>query len=302
MFARHVFLPLFMALTILATAARGGDETLRYNLSKAKYCITAELVADAIRDEERGGGPVIERFQVDVREVIAGQLEEPRISVARERQAPAMHADEPSLRRGDRRLLFLAEPVTQFDETGSPIGRLFHAVDPWFGVLPESESMLDALARLSGTTRRAVRVAPAGQPPPGQPRAADHFSGLEGTWLLTLPAGFEYEALFEPAREAGIYRLRCAAVNLSGLYGLEPQRLVVKAPQNHQMGGLAWKFQNRNVLILTEQPEPSPVGADYRGATLSRFARGPAREVTPDRPGQARKLIGRRPTDSEGRP
>jgi hypothetical protein len=89
---------------------------------------------------------------------------------------------------------------------------------------------------------------------------------LSGRWLLTMPAGFEYDATIEPVD--GRYRLRCRATNLSGQYDLQGHSLQVVSPTNDQMIGMAWELKNRNLLILTDHPQV--VGSDYRNATLTR--------------------------------
>lgn len=65
-------------------------------------------------------------------------------------------------------------------------------------------------------------------------------SALAGRWLLTLPAGFEYDADIEPGGEAGLYRLRCGALNLRGLYELRGQTLTLVEADNPHLAGLAW--------------------------------------------------------------
>ncbi len=89
-------------------------------------------------------------------------------------------------------------------------------------------------------------------------------------WLLTMPRGFEYDATLEPAGEVGLYRLRCGALNLQGLYEVRGGRLTLVKPDNLHLAGLAWEIRNNNALLLTEQPNQEQVGSDYRGATLGR--------------------------------
>src|SRR5881409_97885 len=71
---------------------------------------------------------------------------------------------------------------------------------------------------------------------------------LAGRWLLTMPAGFEYEATLMTSGEG--YRLRCPATNLRGVYQLRDGHLIATAPDNERMTGLVWEVKNRNVLIL----------------------------------------------------
>jgi hypothetical protein len=116
-----------------------------------------------------------------------------------------------------------------------------------------------------------VVVGPARGPAEDRPSqaAAEEFP-LAGRWLLTMPRGFEYDATLEPAGEAGLYRLRCRALNLQGLYEARGGRLVLVKPYNQHLAGLTWDFLNNNAMLLTEQPDQAHVGSDYRGATLGR--------------------------------
>lgn len=101
------------------------------------------------------------------------------------------------------------------------------------------------------------------------PPTAEPFS-LTGRWLLTMPRGFEYDATLEAAGEVGLYRLRCGALNLQGLYEARGRRLILVKPDHRHLAGLAWEIRNNNALLLTEQPNQAQVGSDYRGATLGR--------------------------------
>jgi hypothetical protein len=93
---------------------------------------------------------------------------------------------------------------------------------------------------------------------------------LAGRWLLTMPAGFEYDADLSPGGEAGLYRLRCGALNLQGVYELRGQTLTLVEADNPHLAGLAGKVLNNNAAVLNAQPDRSKVGSDYRGATLGR--------------------------------
>jgi hypothetical protein len=95
-------------------------------------------------------------------------------------------------------------------------------------------------------------------------------SAFAGRWLLTMPAGFEYDATLEPGEEAGLYRLRCGALNLQGLYELRGQTLTLVEADNPHLTGMVWKVLNKNTVVLTVQRDQAKVGSDYRGATLGR--------------------------------
>ncbi len=111
-----------------------------------------------------------------------------------------------------------------------------------------------------------VGAGPADRPRPTPFQAND----LVGHWLLTMPAGFEYDATIERVGDDGRFRLQCRAANLRGVYELRGRKLSAVVPDNEVMTGLAWEVKNRNVLILTEHPDTASVGSDYRNATLSR--------------------------------
>ena len=107
---------------------------------------------------------------------------------------------------------------------------------------------------------------------------------LAGRWLLTMPAGFEYDADLEPGGEAGLYRLRCGALNLQGVYEVRGQTLTLVEADNPHLAGLAWKVLNRNTAVLTAQPNQEKVGSDYRGATLGRQKSADRRNPRPRGP------------------
>lgn len=112
---------------------------------------------------------------------------------------------------------------------------------------------------------------------------------LAGRWLLTMPAGFEYDATLQREDEPGRYRLRCRATNLSGVYEFQGRCLTAVSPDNERMTGLGWELKNRNVLLLTVHPESAAVGSDYRNATLSRQKSAderPRRRTIPDERGR----------------
>lgn len=93
---------------------------------------------------------------------------------------------------------------------------------------------------------------------------------IAGAWLLTMPRGFEYDATLFAGPEAGLFRLKCGALNLGGLYELKGKRLTMVQPQVERMNGLVWEVKNQNTLVLVQHPEKSQFGADYSGATLGR--------------------------------
>ncbi len=94
---------------------------------------------------------------------------------------------------------------------------------------------------------------------------------LSGRWLMTLPAGYQYLAKIERSDNGAGYRLDCRAGNLRGEYVAREGRRFVFRSEDVPLAGLTWSIKNANLLVLTEQPIPSPVGADYRGAVLVRI-------------------------------
>lgn len=114
------------------------------------------------------------------------------------------------------------------------------------------------------TVRRALR------PPQVQTVKAAEVD-LTGRWLMTLPAGFQYLTKIERSDDEAGYRLYCRAANLRGEYIVREGRRFTIRPEDLPLAGLTWDIKNANLLVLTEQPIPSPVGADYRGAVLVRI-------------------------------
>jgi hypothetical protein len=119
----------------------------------------------------------------------------------------------------------------------------------------------------------------AGDPVPAAPKADP--PALAGRWLMTLPAGFKYEAVIEAGEEFGLYRIKCEAHNLQGIYDLRGKALAVAKPFNPNRPSLAWEVRGPDELVLTRQDDQRKVGADYRGATLVRIK--PMKAVPPGR-------------------
>lgn len=120
--------------------------------------------------------------------------------------------------------------------------------------------------------------------PARQPsKQSSKSNALAGAWLLTMPRGFEYDATIEAAGEAGLYRLRCGASNLQGLYEVRGERVTLVKPHNEHLAGLAWDIQNTNALVLRVQPNQAQVGSDYRGATLGRQKKAEPRSGRSDK-------------------
>lgn len=146
-------------------------------------------------------------------------------------------------------------------------GKVIYAPTDPFGYRKEYTVAGFKKAIIAGIEQEAKRK-PEADGRPSQ-ASAETFP-LADRWLLTMPRGFEYDATLEPAGEVGLYRLRCGALNLQGLYEVRRGRLTLVKPDNRHLAGLAWEIQNNNALLLTEQPNQAQVGSDYRGATLGR--------------------------------
>jgi hypothetical protein len=93
---------------------------------------------------------------------------------------------------------------------------------------------------------------------------------IEGRWLMTLPGGFQYEIKFELS-EKGTFGMTPTSLNSSGQYLLKQGVLSIVEPSDKRLLGFQWTAVNPNVLILTSQPKTEQTGANYLGATLTKF-------------------------------
>ena len=128
-----------------------------------------------------------------------------------------------------------------------------------FGFIAGGDAFIHAPPRTPGAAK-----------PDPRPRSEPDRDSLAGRWLLTMPAGFEYDATIEPGEEPGLYHLQCGALNLQGVYELRSRHLRLVASNQKKMIGLTWEVRNANALVLTVHPKTANVGADYSGATLGR--------------------------------
>lgn len=99
------------------------------------------------------------------------------------------------------------------------------------------------------------------------------FAGvpLEGSWRLTLPAGFE-----EPVeiRSAPGDRLQLNVRGvMRGTYRREGHVLRMETPADKRLTEFVWAFVGVDRLMLVESPPVAKIGSDYRGATLDRVQR-----------------------------
>ena len=255
------------SLNVAMAAPVGGslpDDTLQRYLAQSKFCITGRLIS--VRSEESGeqGGA---QYLCDVQllEVIKGELTASRIRITFVR--PDAGQDElHCLKAGARIILFLDGPTKGAPVTAGAVVDSYSLADAEFGILPYTDALADALKRIAETPRHSNAETVSTRAP-----ASAEPADLEGCWLLTMPKGFEYEAQLERVDDAGQFRITCQAWNLRGIYRLSDGRLTIVQPENERLIGLVWEIKNKNVLLLTEHPESSQVGSDYRNATLSRF-------------------------------
>lgn len=94
---------------------------------------------------------------------------------------------------------------------------------------------------------------------------------LEGRYLMTLPAGFQYKIMLVSIAK-GLYRLE-NAVRFSGVYELRGKRLVLIHAQGRGEHGFEWEVGKNGQVTLVAQPPVQKLGQDYRGASLIKAAR-----------------------------
>ncbi|MGI8978380.1 MAG: hypothetical protein ACR2FY_04055 [Pirellulaceae bacterium] len=250
-------------ITFLAsavTAAEPSAETLRGYLTKSDVCLsgTFTLVIGVSTEQ----GVIHYHCELEVGQVIAGQCSEKKISVGFVRLELKPGDTLPFLKEGGKCLLFLKRITGQDTK--------FTLADSKWGIQEHS----DQLARAIGTIQESRRNEPLAKDEPkakaiSPPEPAPVFD-LTGKWLLTMPRGIEYEARLERLENGTKYRLVAGAANLRGTYELRDGRLSMIQPENERMTGLVWEIKNKNVVVLSEHPEESQFGSDYRNSTLSR--------------------------------
>lgn len=101
---------------------------------------------------------------------------------------------------------------------------------------------------------------------------------IDGEWLVTLPAGFEFVGTIEKQPE-GCWSFK-EMRNLSGYYQIEGNVLKAVITDKKNPQEFEWLILNKDVMVLTKSPQN--IGADYRGATLRRGAKpGKKSELEP---------------------
>jgi hypothetical protein len=89
---------------------------------------------------------------------------------------------------------------------------------------------------------------------------------LDGDWLMTLPAGFQYRVALQRTDD-GRYRLASLG-NSAGVYERRGDKLYMFAPDDERHDVFTWRILNANTLLLIDETGAS--GARYAGATLCR--------------------------------
>jgi RNA polymerase sigma factor (sigma-70 family) len=105
---------------------------------------------------------------------------------------------------------------------------------------------------------------------------------LAGRWLLTLPAGFQYQVVVRQLAE-GRYSLD-NAVRFSGIYERRANRLVLVVPRIRTEQGFEWEIRGAEELTLAAQPPAHKTGQDYSGAVLRRLPDKGAGPASADQP------------------
>jgi RNA polymerase sigma factor (sigma-70 family) len=101
------------------------------------------------------------------------------------------------------------------------------------------------------------------KPPPGKVVQ----DKLVGTWVMTLPRGFQYQVV---VRRLGPDRYSLGkAVRFSGIYELRKDRLTRIGPEKPVKERFIWEVRD-DKWVLVGQPPVGKTGANYLGATLER--------------------------------
>lgn len=257
---RYFFLSLIVVVLAGIPAAAGeSDDTLQAYLQKSKVCVSGTFVEVIGESGEQGVVHYVCEFKVA--EVIAGVCPDKRIRVGFVRLENKDEDKLPFLKEGAKCILFLNGPSGQVQSVSGERINAYSLADPKFGIQQYTDALATALKRIAETSSEAELPRFRGPTP---------ARGLAGSWLLTMPKGFEYEASLEQIEKSSKYHLKSEAANLSGVYDLRDGRLAMVKPENERMIGLVWEVKNQNVLLLVEHPEASQLGSDYRNATLSR--------------------------------
>jgi hypothetical protein len=270
---RFVCSAVLLTLGLFGGVALAGKATEMWRgyLRVSPVCVAGKWRSVVSDSDEAGVNRY--RCEMEVEQVIAGTCADKKITLSFVR-VETKAEELPYLKEGEQCIVFLKWGKTKQDD------RYLLANTKW-GLQPFSEELArqigDAVevGRGQGGEGRNPRQRERGSAIPAQPANPDSATDdkLVGKWLLTMPAGFEYEAQFERAEtknDVVSYRLTTKATNLRGVYAFIDGRLTLVQPDEANMAGLAWEIKNRNVILLVVHPESAHVGADYRNASLTR--------------------------------
>ena len=93
---------------------------------------------------------------------------------------------------------------------------------------------------------------------------------LDGSWTLTLPAGYTHAIRIDPA---GPSRYMINRLVFAGVYKLEGDRLMMVEPRDRRLTEFVWELLPGGDLTLVRGPRPGKTGATYLGARLTRVDR-----------------------------
>lgn len=115
-------------------------------------------------------------------------------------------------------------------------------------------------------------------PRPEAARAMRPSHDFSGSWRLLLPAGFEHQVTLTSAGE-NRYRVEPRSLNMSGVYEVRGDRLVLAEPREERLKGFEWSV--RSPFLMTLVAEATNTGATYRDAVLFRSNDIRGRESAP---------------------
>lgn len=127
---------------------------------------------------------------------------------------------------------------------------------------------VSAAVPIAGLRAADSRVAPALEAISSpQPEPAPAKSALARQWVMLLPAGFAHWVTLTPLG-SDRYRLEPRALNSSGMYEVQGNRLVIVEPNDRRLLGFEWEIQADGHLTLVGQPPLRETGSNYLGATM----------------------------------
>lgn len=141
---------------------------------------------------------------------------------------------------------------------------------------PEQFSLKEFKRKIKQLVEDKIEETPQPEPAPAK-RPSPDFSG---SWRLLLPAGFEHQVTIT-SLDDNRYRLEPRSLNMSGVYEVRGDRLVLVKPREERLKGFEWSV--RSPFLMTLVGEASNTGATYRDAVLFRSNDTQGREPNPAR-------------------